>query len=839
MGRQIVEMCITRRIGIILSIFLVISLSVVALYPVSPASAIPWSISTVATTLHNINADEGWNSSIAVDSSGNIHVSYYYPFLVNGTSGELRYAKWSSPSGPWTITTVDSTSANVGKYCSIALDSSGNPHISYRDATFNKIKYARWTGSDWSTGDVDGPPNTGFLGNYGTSIAVDSSGNAHISYNWDRGSHGDLKYAKWTGSSWYITLAEQGATGTIGRYSAIALDSSGNPHISYYNSTSGYLRLKYASWNPLHTPYPFDTTPLELGSGPYSSIAVDSSDNIHVSYYYRISSSSGYLKYAKWSSPSGPWTYTPVDQTSGNLGKYCSIALDSNGNPHISYRDVTYIKLKYAMWTGSAWSIEDVDPTADVGTLGAIALDSCNNPYISYYDYTNNLIKCAIGTFHSKPTATASSNSPVFEGATIQLNGGPDSMIYYNWYGPDGWTSTYKNPSRPNATTGMSGPYYLSVFDGTCTSDNATTNVIVNTEQTQCVNTATGTGIACFTTSNGSIIDLTAANSTPCGTLPGFIFPYGLFSFTIFNIPPGSTVTITITLPSNMPTNTQYWKCINGHWVNVTSLLGDNDGDNILTLTIKDGGLGDADGHVNGTIVDPGGPAILPPTVTRVSPNSGVQGQTLGTIVTGTNFTGPTAVSFGAGITVNSLAIDSATQIMASITIASNASIGARDVSVTTPFVTGTLTGGFTVNPAPPAKPRVSPRSPASMSVQYMSINPQQVYGNQPVTISTNVANTGGEAGSLNVALNINGQVEQTKMVSVGPQGTQQVKFTVTKAQPGIYTVDIGGQHGNFTILGVDSTTTSKGANVGLIAILAVLILVTVVILMLTSRRPA
>ena len=32
-----------------------------------------------------------------------------------------------------------------------------------------------------------------------------------------------------------------------------------------------------------------------------------------------------------------------------------------------------------------------------------------------------------------------------------------------------------------------------------------------------------------------------------------------------------------------MPVGTQYWKCINGQWVDVTSLLGDNDGDNVLT----------------------------------------------------------------------------------------------------------------------------------------------------------------------------------------------------------------------------------------------------------------
>ena len=35
---------------------------------------------------------------------------------------------------------------------------------------------------------------------------------------------------------------------------------------------------------------------------------------------------------------------------------------------------------------------------------------------------------------------------------------------------------------------------------------------------------------------------------------------------------------------------------MNGSWVDVTSLLGHNDGDNVLTLTLRDGGPGDADG---------------------------------------------------------------------------------------------------------------------------------------------------------------------------------------------------------------------------------------------------
>jgi len=284
------------------------------------------------------------------------------------------------------------------------------------------------------------------------------------------------------------------------------------------------------------------------------------------------------------------------------------------------------------------------------------------------------------------------------------------------------------------------------------------------------VATATGTGTASFSTLNGYITDLTALDESELDCPPNgeLAFPHGLFSFTISGITPGSPVTVAIILSSDMPTDTEYWKCINGQWVDCTSLLGSNDGDSVLTLTITDGGLGDRDGVANGEISDPGGAALEVEVVTA-----------------------PAVVPL-----------------------------------------------------PPPAEPRVSPTpprplNPPQMSVQYVSVNPQQTIAGQPVTITTNVVNTGDEAGNLNIALKINGLVEQSRMVSVGPQGTQPVKFTITRAQPGTYTVDILGEQGSFTVLGAGGTTRAP-VNGGLIALLimGVLVLATVVILILT-RKPA
>jgi hypothetical protein len=231
-------------------------------------------------------------------------------------------------------------------------------------------------------------------------------------------------------------------------------------------------------------------------------------------------------------------------------------------------------------------------------------------------------------------------------------------------------------------------------------------------------------------------------------------------------------------------------------------------------------------------------------TVSSVNPNSGYQGQTLSSVViTGNCLICATAVSFGSGITVNSFTINSASQITASITIAVNATLGARDVSVTAPGGTGTLPDGFIVlqssqtGPAHPVSPTL-PRqlNQAQMSVQYLSVNPQQTAAGQPVTIVTNVVNTGDAAGNLNVVLKINGKAEQTRMISTGPQATQPVKFTVTRAEPGTYLVDIGGQKGSFTVLDEHSGTSSASTVIGLIVALIMAFLITVAVMLFRRR---
>jgi parallel beta-helix repeat protein len=118
--------------------------------------------------------------------------------------------------------------------------------------------------------------------------------------------------------------------------------------------------------------------------------------------------------------------------------------------------------------------------------------------------------------------------------------------------------------------------------------------------------------------------------------------------------------------------------------------------------------------------------------------------------------------------------------------------------------------------------PGVSPQNryvPPFFTMQYMRINPLQAQVNQPVTITTNVVNSGQETGNYDVVLKVNGKPEQTKTVSVGPGATYPVNFTVAMSRPGTYTVNIDNQQGSFMVLD-DGKDTGTSVNIGWIAIL-------------------
>lgn len=130
------------------------------------------------------------------------------------------------------------------------------------------------------------------------------------------------------------------------------------------------------------------------------------------------------------------------------------------------------------------------------------------------------------------------------------------------------------------------------------------------------VSSPTGTGTISFSTASGSVSSITPVSESTLPTVgkPSTTFPHGLTSWTVTGLNASQTITVTLTYPVNIPINTKYWKVIGSTWTDATSILGDNDGDNVLTLTIQDGGPFDTN-PTPGAISDPGGPSP-PPTDT-------------------------------------------------------------------------------------------------------------------------------------------------------------------------------------------------------------------------------
>jgi hypothetical protein len=179
----------------------------------------------------------------------------------------------------------------------------------------------------------------------------------------------DLKYAKYDGISWNLFTVD--SAGDVGFFTSIALDASGNPHISYHDKTN--LNLKYAKYDGVA--WSLSVPDFELHVGSYTSIALDGSGYPHIAYKGNKTELS--LKYANFNGVS--WsTYTVNARVGGLLVNafHTFISIDGSGNPHIAYRDGTYQDLKVAHWTGANFSVPMNDAQGPSGFSGNADSDS-------------------------------------------------------------------------------------------------------------------------------------------------------------------------------------------------------------------------------------------------------------------------------------------------------------------------------------------------------------------------------------------------------------------------------------------------------------------------------
>ncbi len=167
----------------------------------------------------------------------------------------------------------------------------------------------------------------------------------------------------------------------------------------------------------------------------------------------------------------------------------------------------------------------------------------------------------------------------------------------------------------------------------------------------------------------------------------------------------------------------------------------------------------------------------LPPAIASVNPNTGAQGrQNLSVAITGisTHFVqGSTTASFGAGITVISLTVTSATNATAVLNIDPAAVTGARNVNVTTGAEAATLTNGFTVTIAPAPLAITTATLPNGTAGAAYSATVTSSGGTAPVSFSVS-------SGALPPGLALASSGAQSSTLSGTPTTAGTFTFTIT-----------------------------------------------------------
>ncbi len=334
------------------------------------------------------------------------------------------------------IVTADS-SPNVGSYTSIALDAGGNPVVSYYDGTERDLKVLHCGNPSCSSGNtIATPDSAGDVGKW-TSLALDSAGNPVVSYQ-DR-TQGDLKVLHCGNPTCTVgnIIATPDSAGVVGSYTSIALDASGHPVVSYIDETNRALKLLHCG-DATCTTGNVITSPVTSGNGAwFTSLKLDAHGNPVIA-FYNVADHWPQLLHCANPDCTGADNRLTVLDPSFDVGTGISLALDGAGNPVASYYDQANGDLKVAHCANpnclGGTTYASPDTNGDVGRETQLLLDAAGNPVISYQDFDHGLLKivhcsdpaCVGSTTIAAPDPTLGGNSNA-----LALDSNGDAVVSY------------------------------------------------------------------------------------------------------------------------------------------------------------------------------------------------------------------------------------------------------------------------------------------------------------------------------------------------------------------------------------------------------------------------
>jgi hypothetical protein len=380
--------------------------SVVALYSMNKADGEfkPWRlVSSGGLELKELPSQtaSGFSGDISlwsfeIDTPGTYTLAFdrYDPDIPSTPA--FHYAITLVVKNHWKTSFVDNTTGRVtgnGQYTSLTFGDD-TPHISYFAPSNGGVKYATRNNGKWEIPDA-----IGSRGTWATSIDLDkSTGYPSFTFSDSDANIGDLKYAYYNGEKWNWEYIERPVSGAdcrrIGYWSSFRFAPNGTAHVAYGNAHKNvwlvYATRENGDWKKeVIDTYDAGYEPsLAFNATGYPFIAYRS-----MAYAPSLAYWVGSLKFAE-RGPDGQWKITTVDdaQNWGDTGRDLSLALDSRGNPHISYvnrnpHDGTNNGLRYTSRDSSGkWTGESVDKSAgtDDNDRTSLVLDASDKAYIAY-----------------------------------------------------------------------------------------------------------------------------------------------------------------------------------------------------------------------------------------------------------------------------------------------------------------------------------------------------------------------------------------------------------------------------------------------------------------------
>ncbi len=332
----------------------------------------------------------GIKPALAVDDNNSPHVA----FLTEAIVGAVFYA--SNKSGDWETATV----AEGYFYGPVDIDvtGAGVPYIAYHDHEAASFDPSLGSGvlqikddGGWAKVQIEDPGHD----QWDADVAVEDNGNWHFA-GVDPVQFGSVVGLEYVTNAFGEPRVEEVGSGAIPYEFGVSVEvgDGGEVGISYYDARQ--QSLNYAersagdggSWSIANIQADGD-------SGRYSDLAYDAAGRPHVSYWVFSSSNSGVVRHA-WRGDDGNWQIEDVGELNavepGFTGarKITAIEIASDGTPQVMYGDKERIVHATRNADGS-WANTTVLESSGraLGQLVEFALDGDDRPHVTYFEVTS------------------------------------------------------------------------------------------------------------------------------------------------------------------------------------------------------------------------------------------------------------------------------------------------------------------------------------------------------------------------------------------------------------------------------------------------------------------